>query len=145
MFNLSKNAKIQSILDHAEGATDRTSSAIDMAGFDSVLIVVKFGDIAAGATTSIKAQQSSDDGATDGYSDLAGTGQSVGAGDDNEIFFIDIHRPEKRYLKLVVDKDTSNNTEEMAWAILYNAKDKPVTQPSGVNGEFHLSPSEGTA
>lgn len=144
MFNLSRNAKISNALDHAEGTADRNGAIVDMAGFDSLMIVVKFGDIAAGAATSIKAQQGAAAAMGDA-ADLAGSKQTVADDDDNKIFYIDIHRPEERYLRLVVDKDASNNTEEMAWYVQYNAKDKPVTHGATVAGEFHLSPAEGTA
>lgn len=143
--HLSDVVKIVDILDHTEGSADRNSSGIDMSGFDSVMIVVKFGDIAAGATTSIKAQQSSDDGSSDAYADLAGTKQSVAATDDNKIFYIDMRRVDEKWIRLVVDKDTSNNTEEMAWAMLYDRGNAPTTHGATVSGETFVGITEGTA
>lgn len=142
---LSDDTKIVDVLDHAEGNSDRTSSSVDCQGFDSALFVVKFGDIAAGATTSIKLQQSSDDGSSDSFADIKGSAQSVAADDDNQIFYVDVQNVGEQFLKLVVDKDASNNTEEMAWALLYDAGNRPTSHPTGVQGETHVRPAEGTA
>lgn len=146
-MNLSKDVKITSALDHAEGTADREGAVLDMEGYEGVLMVVKFGDIATGATTSIKAQQDTDSGFGDDPQDLAGTGISVADDDDNQIFVIDVYRPRERYVRVVVDKDASNNAEEMAWYIQYGAAKKPVDNnvADAVTTETHVSPAEGTA
>lgn len=145
-MNLSKEVKITTALDHAEANADRNGAILDMQGWDGVLMCVKFGDIAGGATTSIKAQQDTDPaGGT--MADLAGTKIDVADNDDNQIFIIDLYRPLERYVRVVVDKDAANNTEEMAWYVQYGPTQKPVTQDLAdeVTCEFHASPAEGTA
>lgn len=146
-MNLGKNVVVRTGLDHAEGATDRNGAGFDTAGLDGVMIITKFGDIAAGATTNVHAEQSSDDGSADAYADLTGTAITVAADDDNQIFIIDVYRPRERYVRGVVDKDTSNNTEEMMIYIGYQAGKKPTTQDltDEVTYELHVSPAEGTA
>ena len=66
--------------------TDDTllTSAINMAGYEGVLFFTTFGTITATAVTSIKVQQSSDDGVADAYGDLAGTAVAVAADDDGQ-------------------------------------------------------------
>jgi len=144
--NLSKNVQIRTALDHAEGSADRNGAEFDMQGFEGVLMVVKFGDIAGSATTTIKAQQDTATG-MGSAADLEGTGISVADDDDNQIFIIDLHRPQERFVRVVVDKDASHNSEEMAFYIGYGAHKLPVTQTLAdeVTYELHVSPDEGTA
>ncbi len=146
-MNLSKESKIVTALDYASGTASRNGAACDMQGFEAVAMIVKFATIAVGATTSIKAQQSSDNGSADAYSDLEGTGQTVAADDDNQVFVIDLVRPTKRYVRLVVTKDGANAAAESAIYLLYGAKDLPVTMnvTDEVTAETHVSPAEGTA
>ena len=145
-MNLSKNVKIVTALDHAEGSADRNGATLDMQNFGGVMMVVKFGDIAAGAVTSIKAQQGAQSDLSDA-ADLEGTGITVAADDDNQIFIIDLYRPRERYVRVVVDKDAANDTEEMAFYAQYGPRKKPVTQTVAdeVTYELHVSPDEGTA
>ena len=83
----------------AAGTTDQTSSAVDMAlegGWESCEFVALFGTLTATQVTTIKAQQSSDDAATDAYSDLAGSATAALAdGDSNKIARLQIVRPLK--------------------------------------------------
>ncbi len=145
-MNLSKDVKITSALDHAEASADRNGATLDMEGYEGVLMVVKFGDIAGSAVTSIKAQQGAASNLSDA-ADLEGTGITVADDDDNQIFVIDVYRPQERYVRVVVDKDASHNTEEMAWYIQYGPKKKPVDNnvADTITTELHVSPAEGTA
>src|SRR5690606_20784853 len=101
-MNLSKNVKITRVSNAvAAGTTDVNSSVVDMANFEGVLFVVAFGAITAGAVTSILAQQ----GAASNLSDaaaLANSGVAVADDDDNQIFYLDIYRPQERYVRCVV-------------------------------------------
>lgn len=128
------------------GTSDLTSEKIDMLGYESVLIRIGFGTITAGAVTSIKCQQSSDDAAADTYDDLAGTAQTVADTDDNKVFEIEIHKPAKRYLKHFLDRGTQNAVVDFLEAFLYNPVKAPPTQDSTVGGtETFVTPAEGTA
>lgn len=141
---LSQNVKITSALDYASANSDRNGATLDMAGWDGVLMVVKFAVIAAGAVTTIKAQQGAASNLSDA-ADLEGTGQSVAADDDNEIYYIDLYQPQEQYVRLVIDKDGTNATAESAVYIQYKGKYSPSTHAAGVTGEAHLAPDEGTA
>ena len=115
-----------------------------MEGFEGVLMVVTFGVIDGGAVTSIKAQQSPD--AVDGdYNDLTGSSQTVVDTADGKVFYIDINKPEKRYVRLYVSRGTSNAAVACAIYYQYGAKKPPVTHATEVSGEFWQSPIEGTA
>lgn len=148
-MDLSSNVKVSTALDFlaASAALDRDGAGLDMAGFDGVMMVVKFADIAAGAVTTIKAQQSDDNGVADDWSDLAGTGIAIADDDDNQVFIIDLVKPQKRFVRVVVDKDAANATNECALYVQYDARDLPVVQTvvNEVTYERHVSPDEGAA
>ena len=132
----------------AAGTSAITSSAIDMAGYDGCLFIVPIGTIVSGAVTSLKAQQSSDDGSSDDYSDIAGTSQTIADTDDDKLFYVDILYPQKRYLKLVVSRATQNATIGGIQAIQYrknSVSGSGITQGTNVAGEQFNYPAEGTA
>ena len=118
----------------AAGTTDINSTGVDMTGFDAVRFVAVFGVVTNG-THKIKAQQSSDDGSSDTYADLAGslTDTGVVAADDEDMLITDLIRPKERYVRCVVDRDASNNAEaDAVIAELYRTRDVQVTHDSTV-------------
>lgn len=147
-MNLSKETKLQRVSNAvAAGTSAVTSSAVDMKGYENCLFVVAFGAIVSGAATSIKVQQSSDDGSTDAYSDLEGTSVTVADDDDNQLAYVEIARPTKRYLKCIVSRATQNSTVDAIIAVLSGNKDTPTTHDATtvLGGELHVTPAEGTA
>lgn len=149
-MNLSKQVKITRHSNAvAAGTSDITPSAgINMAGFEGCLFLVEFGTITSSAVTSIKVQQSSDDGSSDAYGDLEGTSVTVADTDDNKIAYVDVYRPGKQYLKLIVDRDTANAVVDGITAIQYGARALPPAHDSTTvlsGSEVHASPAEGTA
>lgn len=127
-------------------AADRNGATLDMLGYEGVRMCVKFGTIAAGAVTSIKAQQGAQANMSDA-ADLAGTGITVEHDDDNQLFILELHQPAKRYVRVVVDKDGTNATQECAWYEQYGAQRRPVAVnvADAVTYERHMTPDEGTA
>ena len=109
------------------GTTDVTSSSVDMKGFDAVKFGVLFGTITATAVTSIKTQQSSDDGSSDTFADLLGTSQTVADTDDDKVFRIDITSPRERYVRCIVDRGTANAVVDGIVARLYRADKEPIS------------------
>ncbi len=139
--------KFKSALDIATAASaDRNGATLDMLGYRGVFLCVKFGTIATGAVTSIKAQQGAASDLSDA-ADLAGTRITVADDDDHQTFIIDLYEPVKRYVRVVVDKDAANATQECAWYIQYAAINRPTTPTvaDAVTYERHMSPAEGTA
>ena len=145
-MQLGKNAYIRTALDYASGNSDRNGETMDMQHAEGVLMIVKFATIAGGATTTVKAQSGAESGMGDA-ADLESTGISVADDDDNQIFIIDLYRPQERYVRLVVDKDGSNATAESAVYVKYGVRKAPVDNDVAdeVTYELHVSPDEGTA
>ncbi|MCP4897605.1 MAG: hypothetical protein GY906_11590 [bacterium] len=145
-MNGSKELQVRPALAYASGTADRNGAVIDTQGFVGVMMVMSVAAIAAGAVTSIKAQQGAVANLSDA-ADLLGTKIDLAADDDDQTFIIDIAYPTERYLRIVVDKDAANAVAESALYILYGAKNKPVVQTLAdtVTFECHISPAEGTA
>lgn len=145
-MNLSKQVKMVNALDYASGTADRNGATLDMQGYEGVLIACKFAAIATGATVSIKAQGGAKSDASD-MADLEGTKIVVADDDDNQIFVLDIYRPAKRYVRLIVDNDASNASAQSATYLLYGPTKLPVSNnvTDLVTTKTLISPAEGTA
>lgn len=137
-----ETVQVSDVLDYASGTADRNSASVDMAGKEWVVFVVKFAAVAASAVTSVKLQQSADDTT---FNDLENTGITVAADDDDQSFAIGLYRPSDRYVRVVIDKDSTNATAEVALAIAT----VPGVGLSSVTDEMtietHYTPAEGTA
>lgn len=129
------------------GTTLQTGSAVDMAGWEGVKFYYQFGAITAGAVTSCKVQQSSDDGAADAYADLLGSSVTVADDDDGQVVVIDIKRPKERYLKPLISRGTQNAVIDGILAVRYGPRTKDTSEAAAtvVAREQHISPAEGTA
>lgn len=145
---LTEFAKWTKVADHtAAGTTDVESASVDMAedgGWDGVVFFTSFS--VAAADNSLKVQQSSDDGSTDSFGDLEGTGAVTGTSPSYEDIVVDVLRPTKRYVRAKAVVDTSSTVESI-WAVRYRSRTRPVTNTvSGtLLAEQHSSPAEGTA
>lgn len=126
----------------AAGTSEITGTVVDLSGYQGCLFVVQFGPIVAGAVTSIKVQQD-DAAAMAAAADLADTGQTVADTDDNTVRFVDVKRPSKDFLRLVVSRGTQAATCA-AMAYLYAGRQFPTAHGAGVTGEVHDAPVEGT-
>lgn len=146
-MELSKAVVISSAVTPTAGAantTDINGTTLDMQGFEGVLMVVRMGAITSGAATSIKAQQGAAAGMGDA-ADLLGTSQTIADDAAGETFYIDLFRPRERYVRLVVDRGTQNAVVASAEYFQYGAHEFPTAHGTGVSGETHISPAEGTA
>ena len=123
------------------GTSAITGSTIDTLGFNGVLFLVQFGTITAGAVTSFKVEHS-DNSDMSSNADIVGTSQTVADTDDNKVFFCDLRKPVKRYVRLLVSRGTQNAAVS-AVALPYDPSDAPFTQTA--SGESHVSPISGTA
>lgn len=147
-MTVSDSEKVVRVMNSVSAGTSaQTSSAIDTQGFDGVKIYTAFGAITSGAVTSVKVQQSADDGSADAYADLLGTSRSVADDDDNQVVVHEISKPLERYLKVVVSRSTQNAVIDGVIAVLYRASKQPTTDDTStvVAREIHVSPAEGTA
>lgn len=144
-----KNNKVSRLKNAvAAGTTDITdASSVDMASFETVTFLVPYGAITTGSVTSVKVQQSDDDGVSDGFSDLASSSITVADDQDNKCAIVSVVRPQKRYLKPIVLRATQNAAIDGIFAIQSVPRVAPVTQDStvmAVSKEL-ISPAEGTA
>ena len=126
------------------GTADIEGVTLDMQGFEGVLMLIAFGVITGSAVTSIKAQQGDESDLSDA-TDLLGTAQTVADDDDEKTFYIDLYKPTKRYVRILVDRATQNAVVGGATYLQYGAKKQPVAHGTNVAGETHISPAEGTA
>lgn len=143
-----ENNKVTRVSDAvAAGTTEINSTGVAMDGFESVTFIVPFGAITAGGVQSVKAEQSDDDGSTDDYTDLEGSGITVADDDDNGVVILEIMRPMKRYVRCTVLRATQNSAIDGIIAIQSGPSTAPVTQDATtvIGAETHLSPAEGTA
>lgn len=144
---LSDCVKLIKVKDHSTADTAAVDSdGVDMdqdGGYEGVLFLTSFGTAAANNT--LKAQQSSDNGVADGFSDLEGTLTAPGASDEDH--WLDIYKPTKRYVRAEATRGTSSTLESI-WALLYgprNTMNVDNTVSGTITGEGHVSPAEGTA
>jgi hypothetical protein len=138
---LIKSSKLLSAVTPTAGAAGTSvinGTIIDCAGFNGCLIAVHMGTIVSGAVTSIKAQSGNDSGLSDA-ADIAGTSQSIADTDDDKVFYIDVARGQKRYLKVVISRATQNATLSAVY-VLYNARAIPATQDAAVAGVSVVGP-----
>ena len=137
--------KVSVGLAYASGTADRTGAAADMSGFQEIDMIVQLGAVATGGTNSIKAQGSVD-AAFSTPVDIEGTNQAIADDDDSQIFVINMQNPPYRYVRVYVDKDTSNACAETVTYVQHGPGLKPVTSASAtVNVESHVWPIAGTA
>lgn len=121
----------------AAGTTDVLSSTeIDMQGFDSLMVVGCIGAIAASGSVSMQLKNSDTSGTYgSGTVDNIGSAAANNADtDDNKLLVLEVHKPSRRYIKVITTRATGNVTPLALVAILYNAKDQPVTQLTSVGG-----------
>lgn len=146
MENLSANTKLSQVVTITAGAsaaTDIKGTVIDMSDYEGVEFIVSFGEVVSGAATSIKVQGAPTN--VDGdFADLLGTSQTVVDTADNTTFYIDLVKPQSQFVRLYIARATQASTC-CANAIQYNGRVKPTTHGTGVSGELHVSPAEGTA
>lgn len=146
-MELGKDAKLTIAITSLAGiaaSTDLNGAVLDMQGWESVLMICSFGVITATAVTGIRVEQ--DDAVGMGSAnDLIGTAQAVADNDDEKTFYIDLVKPLKRFVRLVVDRATANAVVSGAHYIQYRGRKSPSTHGTNVAGETHVSPIEGTA
>ncbi len=141
-MNLSSAVKIsEHIPTTATGTTTINGTAVDMANSDGVLFVCKFSTPATGNT--LKAQQDTAVG-MGSAADLLGSSVVVGASD--EIVWIDLFKPQERFVRAAALRGTTT-VIEWCIAIQYTARLRPVSNALAgtIAGKLLASPIEGTA
>jgi hypothetical protein len=113
----------------AAGVTAINGTGIDMQDFENVTFEVAMGALTATQVTSIKAQGSNDNGAVDPYADITGAATANAAdADSNKLLLLEVNRPQKRWIRVVVNRATANAVIDGGIAIQSGPKKAPVTQ-----------------
>lgn len=117
---LSSSSKIRRVAAAAiAGTTAVNSSAVDMAGFDSVVFVAAVGTA---AVNNILSVEDSADGST-GWAAITGAAAVPGASD--AVQWVEVVKPQKRFCRGVVARGTSTTLDGI-FAIQAGAHDAPA-------------------
>lgn len=139
------DALVRDALDYTSASADRSGAAFDMAACEQVLGVVKFAAVASSAVTSIHWQMADDSSFAVNAETCEGTKIDVADDDDNQVFASMLTKPRRRYVRIVINKDASNATAEVAVYIGLNVKKSPPdNSEADVTYEEHVSPASGT-
>lgn len=140
MVNLLPNVSISKVAEAATSAgTTVTGTAVDMAGFDSVLFMA---DIAtANAGNFLKVQGGEESDGSDAV-DLAGT--AVAAASNGEVVVGDVYRPKQRYVRPAIIRGGANTATGPIYAIRYNSKISPAASAIAAASKIIQSPAPGT-
>ncbi|WP_020475253.1 hypothetical protein [Zavarzinella formosa] len=120
----------------AAGSTALTGLTIDTQGAERVCFVLVLGDGTSTGTVVMKAQ-SDTDSAAGTMVDIAGattaTATSDGTSTDNKLMILDIIKPTKRYVRVIVTRAVANHVVESVVAAVYCNRDEPVTQTNSLS------------
>ncbi len=145
-MNLLKNVKVDQILGYfAAGTTAKTSSIIDMQGYDGVLFVAGFGTLLETGTLNVQVLQDTDSaGGT--MAAVAGTAAyTVTAADallTQSAIAVDVYKPQKRYLEVTVTPAVANAVILGVVAIRYKGKMGPDANGDLLKATQLISPDE---
>lgn len=134
MMNLIHDAKFVVVEASAiAGTTTLTTDVVDMAGFDSVAFVAHLGDVTGTSALALTVFSNDTNDTTTPTETAAEVAFTAGAADaDNKLMIADVNRPRQRYVYATLARATANAVVNGIIAILYNAHNKPVTQPASV-------------
>lgn len=135
---LSEECKITTVAPVATGTSTITGTALDMAGYDGAIFIVRLGSPA--TNNNLRVSQCDTSGGT--YADLEGT--LVGNHATDNPLIVDVKKPREQFLKYVVTRGTTT-TIDIVTIIQYRARTRPPSQPSGTQIEKYTWPAEGTA
>lgn len=142
-MNLSNGIKITKVkAAEATGTTEVLSDAVDMQGYEGVLFFTTVGSFNAG--NYIKAKQDTDSGMATA-ADLEGSKVTPTA--NGEVAWLDIYRPQERYVQLSVIRAGATTTVGEIYALQYESRKQVVDNnvTDTIIGSLLVSPDEGTA
>lgn len=123
------------------GTSTVNSTGVDMANAEEVFFCTSYGTPA--ADNLIHAEQSSDDGSSDTYADIAGSEPTLGGASDEDQW-INIVGPEERYVRCVGVRGTSSTLGDI-WAFVRKKKQAHDNTTTGtIAGVALVHPVAGT-
>lgn len=132
------DVKVTTVAPVTTGTTTITGSAIDMAGYDGCIFIVRLGSPA--TNNNLRVQDCSTSGGS--YNDIAGS--KVGDHATDSPLIVDIMRPNLQFLKYQITRGTTT-TIDIVTIIQYRSRSGPQTQPSGTQSKKLYHPIDGTA
>lgn len=136
---LSEKIKITKVANpQAAGTSDVQSAILDMAGCHSVVFLSSF---AVGAVDNFLRVEEGDE--SDG-SDMAPVADGfVSPGSSDEDQWVDFHKPWKRYIRCVAERDTETAIGDI-WALQYGLRSWPAdnVEAGTITGVQTVSPAE---
>lgn len=143
MQNLFKNVKLTKVaVGAASAGTEVDGSTVDMSGYESVVFFTTIATANIG--NFMKAQQGLLSDSSDA-NDLAGS--KVIAAANNQVVWIDLVKPQKRYVRAAIIRAGANTATGDIYALQYSGRTKPETNLvlNALIGSLLISPDEGTA
>ncbi len=143
---LLSTVKVDQILGYfAAGTTKRTSSIIDMAGYDGVLFVAHFSTIIAAGTIDVFVEQNTAN-STSGMARLATTTAwtvtTPNAALTQSAICVDVYRPRERYLQCNITPAAQNAVITGITAIRYRGHVQPDANADLLTSFILASPAE---
>jgi hypothetical protein len=132
-----RRAKITRISNSSAAAqTEVVSDVLDMAGYDSVMIIATLGDVTSTSVLTLTVKENtanSTSSPTPSTVTDATCTFTAGATDaDNKLMIVDVIRPSKRYVFASLTRTTANAVVDSITAIQYNSRSVDVSQGSTV-------------
>lgn len=126
MPNLSKQVNIvRSINATAAGTSAINGTHVDMEGWDSVVFICLMGTLTATQVTSLKAQNGSQSNDSDQADITGAVTPNAADADSNKALVLEVYRPQKRYVRPVVNRGTANAVIDGVVAIQYQGDKLP--------------------
>ena len=148
-MNLSKNVNVIQCLDYSAAGTEKkTSSIVDMAGYDGVMFIVGLGKLIDKGTLDAYCEQH-DSNTTSGMSRVPAsiaplTVDSKMAELKQSCIIVDLFQPEKRYIQCNIDPKEQGAVILGITAIQYKGKVTPPIKDASVLAiNFYQSPEDG--
>lgn len=122
MKYVDKLNKVVQLLAPQQITSATNSSALDLSGFEGVLLVAHFGNISTGGSVAVKVQES-DDGSTWADATMVSGG---GTADANNKVIVASYGGGKKYIRLVLTPSDSATAYVGVVAVLQDARHLPV-------------------
>lgn len=145
-MSLLSTVKVDQVLGYfAAGTTKRTSSIVDMAGYDGVLFIAGLGTIIANGTLDVFVEQNTAN-STSGMARLATTTAhtvtTANAALTQSAIAVDVYRPRERYLQCNITPATQNAVILGIVAIRYRGRVQPDANADLLTSFILASPAE---
>lgn len=141
-FNFARESKRTRVSNAvAAGTTDVNTTVLDMSGFDCVYWEALFGTLTATQVTLIKAQQGDLADGSDAADITGAATAALADADSNKALVLEVIRPQKRFVRLVVDRGTANAVIDGVMGIQYHSMKQPEADDSTVKEKKSVVPT----